>query len=138
MLVGNAGGPILGGVFANFDWRWCFWINLVCDKPSYSVGRECLTKVVRQPLGAIALSGIIFLIPSKSIEGNILQKLRRTDWIGAAIVLASSAAFLLALNQGGDEHPWASYNILLPLIFGFLGFALFCVWERCARQSTFK
>lgn len=36
---------------------------------------------------------------------------------------------ILALTWGGVQYPWASYQVLLPLILGLIGMALFVWYE---------
>lgn len=50
IAAANAGGPLLGGVLSQKDWRLCFWINL--------------------PIGAVALLIIIFFLPLKAVHGD--------------------------------------------------------------------
>jgi hypothetical protein len=57
------------------------------------------------------------------------EKLRRIDFAGNAIFLASTVAVLIGVTWGGTVYPWKSANVLIPLILGLLGFGLFIAYE---------
>lgn len=60
---------------------------------------------------------------------SIAAKLRRIDYIGNAILIASSVSILIALTWAGPLYPWSDYHILVPLIIGLIGLAGFGVFE---------
>jgi len=107
--VGMSLGPVLGGIFAEWNWRWCFWVNL--------------------PLCGIAIAAIAFWLrlSSGSHHGEtpILSRLRKIDIIGTFLLTGSVIFTLVALSTGGSPHPWVSPLILAPLIIGIIG--LICV-----------
>jgi EmrB/QacA subfamily drug resistance transporter len=95
-------GPVLGGVLAeHLHWSLIFWINL--------------------PLGLIAFA----------ITGHALKSLPRherphdLDFLGAALMVTATIAFLLALNWGGTRYPWGSWQIASLIGAAALTFALF-------------
>lgn len=53
---------------------------------------------------------MLFLLPSKNpFPGvSILHRIRRIDWVGAALVSSSLALFTLALSFGGNQFSWNS------------------------------
>ncbi|KAI2612326.1 putative MFS transporter [Hypoxylon fragiforme] len=108
--VGNATGPLIGAGFAqNVSWRWIFWINL----PIVGVGMLFVTLFLKQA----------------HIPGNIIEKLKKFDWLGSVLFSVSSAGFLFGVTTGGVLFPWASYQTLIPLIVGFIGIVCFFRWE---------
>jgi hypothetical protein len=44
-------------------------------------------------------------------------------------VISSTAACTLALTWAGVQHPWSSYQVLVPLLLGLSGFIVFGIWE---------
>jgi EmrB/QacA subfamily drug resistance transporter len=95
-------GPVLGGVFAeHLHWSLIFWINL--------------------PLGLLA-----FAITGRAL--NALPRHERPhdlDFLGAALMVTATIAFLLALNWGGMRYPWGSWQIVSLIGAAALMFALF-------------
>ncbi|EJU01314.1 Mfs1.1 [Dacryopinax primogenitus] len=108
--VASAAGPPLGGVLAQVgQWRWIFFANL--------------------PLCGIAAAMVWRFLKLKRPPGSWRRKLRRVNYIGNAIVMGAATSVILALTQGGVDHPWSSYQILVPLIIGLLGMVIFLVYE---------
>ncbi|MDB5533326.1 MAG: transporter [Hyphomicrobiales bacterium] len=86
-------GPILGGIFAeHLHWSLIFWINI--------------------PLGLFALA--ITSAPLKKLP--VVKRPHSLDWIGAGLLVGATTALLLALNWGGHEYPWLSWQLLAILV----------------------
>ncbi|GAA6005289.1 hypothetical protein JCM11491_002647 [Sporobolomyces phaffii] len=109
ILVGNAAGPLLGGLIAQKDWRIAFWINL--------------------PLSAICITIIFWLLPLKAVTGSMKAKLKQIDYGGCLLCMAASVLIILPLNWGGTSFPWVSGPVLGCLISGFVVCVLFLVYE---------
>lgn len=62
-------------------------------------------------------------------EQSVMQKLRRIDYGGNAILVASTVSILLALTWGGPEYPWTDAQVIVPLVVGLLGLIGFIVYE---------
>lgn len=85
----GACGPALGGVLADYvHWSAIFWLNL--------------------PLGLAALA----LTSSRLRRLPRHERPHRLDFIGAALIVTASVAFMLALTLGGARYPWLSAPIL--------------------------
>lgn len=57
-------------------------------------------------------------------------KVKRIDFVGNGILVASSVSVLIALTWAGTLYPWSDYHVLVPLIVGLAGFAGFLMFER--------
>jgi len=91
------------------QWRWLFFMNL--------------------PLCAVSGGMVWWFLKLKKPSGSWRRKLQRVDWIGNFIVIGSVAAAILALVEGGIDHPWSSYQIVVPLVIGLVGIAVFLIYE---------
>lgn len=78
--IGSAVGPVLGGTFAEGDWRWIFWINL--------------------PFCVVGLVGIPMCLTLKKREGKVWLRLKAFDWAGAVLFIGGLTSFLVPLSWG--------------------------------------
>lgn len=101
--------PILGGVFSKVDWRWIFWINL--------------------PIGGVASVMCIPFLRLNTRPMSLKAALHRMDIFGNMILLGSVVAILIAVTEGGVEHPWTDRQIWLPLALGIVGMIAFFIVE---------
>ncbi|KAK8047156.1 hypothetical protein PG996_015220 [Apiospora saccharicola] len=121
--VGTSIGPFLGGaIVEHTTWRWVFYINL--------------------PISGVALALLgAFLRVSHQRGPSALQRLRRIDYVGNLILVSSVTAVLIALSYGGAVYPWSAWQVLLPLILGFVGMGGFHLLEMspwCSEPMTPK
>jgi EmrB/QacA subfamily drug resistance transporter len=81
-------GPIVGGVITDLlSWHWIFYVNL--------------------PIGAVALVMI-----GRAMKRPHQARSRHIDYLGAALLNASTTGFLLVLALGGNEWAWHSPQII--------------------------
>src|SRR5271168_561733 len=101
MAISNVLGPVLGGFFSEYlTWHWIFWINL--------------------PFGSLAL-----LLCWRNLRR--LPKPRRKpiiDWLGAALILASTTPILIGLGQAEAAAGWGRSEVLLPIAVGIAFLAM--------------
>jgi MFS family permease len=112
--TGTALGPLLGGVFAEHGWRWCFLVNIPV----------CGLSLVVIWLWLRVGGGI------KAKDGTLWQELRKMDYIGSGMLTGSVILLLVPLSTGGASHPWSHPIIITPMAIGGVGFISFIFWER--------
>ncbi|MBB5871347.1 EmrB/QacA subfamily drug resistance transporter [Allocatelliglobosispora scoriae] len=108
--VSSVAGPLVGGYFAEHNWRWIFYINL--------------------PLGIIAL----ILCNQVLRHVNVPHRQHKIDWLGAAAMVAGVSCLLLALSWGGSEYAWGSPTIITLFVAGAILSALFIYIETKAVE----
>jgi EmrB/QacA subfamily drug resistance transporter len=99
-------GPTLGGFLTDHGgWRWVFFLNI--------------------PVGLIAIPAIWFNLPTRKSTHR-----PKLDFLGAALLSASSVAALFAFVWAGDKYAWASPQIVGLLVASLVLLALFIAQER--------
>lgn len=115
LIMGGSGlgvplGPVIGGALAQANWRWVFYLNL--------------------PVCALTLALlVVFLRLKHTPEKSWTSALARIDYSGSFLFIASISSILLGLILGGTVFPWSSWRVILPLVLGSVGWALFHVFE---------
>ncbi|KAI0517000.1 major facilitator superfamily-domain-containing protein [Xylaria bambusicola] len=103
-------GPIVGGaVVLQTTWRWVFYLSV--------------------PFGGFALVLSVFFLRLKTPQTTWRAKLLRIDFVGNAIFIAATTSLLLGLIEGGQVYPWSSWRVIVPIVLGGIGFAIFIVFE---------
>ncbi|KAF2742772.1 MFS general substrate transporter [Sporormia fimetaria CBS 119925] len=116
--VGTTVGPVLGGFFAERNWRWCFWLNIPVCTISFALMWACLR--------------VHGNVKTKDTRAALLQ-LRKADGIGTLLLTSSVVLICFSLSTGGTSHSWSSDLVITPLVIGILLLIIFTFWER----STF-
>lgn len=109
--LGSVIGPVVGGALAHEDrWPYIFHSNL--------------------PFIAVAFILVAMFIRLKGPPISFVTKLKKVDWIGSALFIASMTAFTLPLTWGGVMYDWDSYQVFMPLGFGVCGLGVLLMYER--------
>jgi EmrB/QacA subfamily drug resistance transporter len=112
MLAGLL-GPVIGGFFADhLHWSMIFWVNV-----------------------PLAIAALALLLPKLS-RLPVYHRLRKVDWAGGLLLMASAVVFMLVLTWGGHKLPWLSPTILAMIGSGVaLAFAF--VWHARTTDEPF-
>jgi MFS family permease len=118
IIVGQFVGLILGGVLADINWRWIFWINV--------------------PIGLIGtLWGLLSLRDKAVPRGGVVL-----DWWGNITFAIGLILFLVAITDGIQPYgaalmAWGSPKVLAELISGLVLLAIFLMIESRAARPMF-
>ncbi len=111
--VSSVAGPLIGAVLTeSASWRWIFFMNL--------------------PFGLVAA----FLV-GRFLVDTLREDRGDVDYVGAAVLMASVTALMLALNQTGVPDASLSPTIVKALYVAALALgAIFVALERRAAHPT--
>jgi len=110
----SVAGPVAGGfVVQHLSWRWIFWANI-------PVGMAAMVMCIR------GLTGIT----AKGTRSKI-------DYAGAALLLVSVSAILVALSTGGVDFAWVSAPVIGLTIISLAAFVSLTQQQRRAADPLF-
>jgi MFS family permease len=110
IALGNGAGPFLGGaVVEGATWRWVFWMIPIMAIPTSMI--------------------ILFFLPLKHRSGDYLEKVRKIDYGGMVLNIASTLLLLIPLSGGGVTYAWASPFFIACTVAGAVLGLLFVLYE---------
>ncbi|KAE8369718.1 major facilitator superfamily domain-containing protein [Aspergillus caelatus] len=117
--LGTVLGPVVGGGFELYTWRWAFYINLL--------------------FGIILLPLYIFVIPSNSVKPELSsqQKLTNFDWVGAILSVAAFTTLVMGINFGGTLYNWKAAQIIALFVLSGILWITFVLQQGFAIITSF-
>jgi MFS family permease len=110
IALANGVGPFLGGaIVEGATWRWVFWMIPIMTLP---------TAVV-----------ILFFLPLKHRSGDHLEKMKKIDYGGVVLNIASTLLVLVPLSGGGVTYAWSSPFFIAGTVTGVVLAVLFVLYE---------
>jgi MFS family permease len=120
--VGLSCAPVIGGALIDrFSWRACFGINLPLCPLLIVFTAFFLHDPIRNP----------------NYELSMLEKLKRVDLLGTALVVPSVTCLLIGLQWGGIRYGWQDVRIIVLLVvFVCLGVGFAYLQYRLGEKAT--
>lgn len=113
VMVGPILGPVIGGWLTdNYDWRWCFYVNV--------------------PIGIACFAILWALLPSREITR------RGFDLFGFAMLAIAISVFQLMLDRGQTQDWFSSWEVWIEGMVALGAAWLFFVQLFTARRPMFE
>jgi MFS family permease len=110
IALANGVGPFLGGaVVEGATWRWVFWMIPIMTLPTAAV--------------------ILFFLPLKHNSGEYVEKMKKIDYGGVVLNIASTLLVLVPLSGGGVTYAWSSAFFIAATVTGVILAVLFVLYE---------
>lgn len=113
IIVAPTLGPTLGGwITDNYQWNWCFWINV--------------------PIGLVAT----FLVTTFLHDPpNARRHKAEVDWLGIALLITGVGSLQYVLEEG-NENDWFSSDVIVRFsIVAGLSLAVLLWWQLSKRNK---
>lgn len=109
-MIGPIMGPTIGGFLTDeYNWRWCFYVNL--------------------PVGLLTILGAIAFVPKSKPAAD-----KRFDWLGFGFLVLALASLQLALDRGEQKGWLQSTEIQIEAALTALGLYLFVVDSATTKR----
>ncbi|EXL91895.1 major facilitator superfamily domain-containing protein [Fusarium oxysporum II5] len=110
IALANGVGPFLGGaIVQSATWRWVFWMIPIITLPTTAI--------------------IWFYLPLKHRSGGYMEKIKKIDYGGIVLNIASTLLLLIPISGGGVTYAWTSAFFIANVIISILLAVLFVLFE---------
>lgn len=72
----------------------------------------------------------------KPAEATFKEKILQLDLFGASLITALIITYTLALQYGGQTHPWKSGVVIGLLVGSLVLFVIFVAWEIYQKERA--
>jgi hypothetical protein len=93
---------------------------------------------INLPFIGIAIPLLIAFLRLNYKTGSFAEKLRRIDWFGTVLFIASTTGFLIPISWGGVMYAWNSWRTLVPLIICGVGLIAFVIYEEWISRKGYE
>ncbi|MBB6730483.1 MDR family MFS transporter [Cohnella zeiphila] len=108
--LSSVAGPQLGTLISDhWSWRWCFYVNL--------------------PIGIASMLVLLF-----ALRESRSDRKPKIDFAGAALLVVSTVSLMLALELGGKNYAWDSWQIIGLFALAAAGTSSFLLVETRAAE----
>lgn len=108
--LSSVAGPQLGTwISESLGWQWCFYVNL--------------------PIGIASFLVLLFALKESKAENK-----PKIDFLGAFLIVVSTVTVMLALELGGKDYAWDSWQILGLFAISAIGAVIFYFVEKRAAE----
>ncbi|KAF5724667.1 major facilitator superfamily transporter [Fusarium mundagurra] len=110
IALANGVGPFLGGaIVQSATWRWVFWMIPIITLPTTAI--------------------IWFYLPLKHRSGEYMAKIKKIDYGGIVLNIASTLLLLIPISGGGVTYAWTSAFFIATVIISIFLAILFVLFE---------
>lgn len=109
--LGTILGPLVGGGFANSAVSWRYVTAFfVIQFPLRSTNIPRWAFYINLVIGTLVLPIYLLMLPSPDPRphATFTSRLRKIDFLGAALMLGAITTFVVGINFGGIIYPWSS------------------------------
>ena len=116
--IGTVLGPVVGGAFEKYNWRWAFYINLL--------------------IGAVFAPVYIFILPSSDPSPNtpLHKRVSDFDFIGTVLSIGAFVCIIMAISFGGTLYAWNSGPIIALFVVSGLITIAFGIQQKMTILTT--
>lgn len=114
------GASFGGAIVDSIGWRWCFLLQAPVS------------------LSALALGYFVLKFPAKETQSTSVEPRgiwHRIDLLGACLLVLALSSQLVGLSLGGNELPWTSTWVVLPLVASVVFLAAFIIVEAKTKAA---
>ncbi|KAF5020878.1 hypothetical protein F66182_7080 [Fusarium sp. NRRL 66182] len=110
IALANGTGPFLGGAIVRYGtWRWVFWMIPIITLPTTAI--------------------IWFYLPLKHRSGEHMEKIKKVDYGGIVLNIASTLLLLIPMSGGGVTYAWDSAFFIAAVVISVILAILFVLFE---------